>query len=221
MQKSLPAFALLELLVASVLSTALFLAATAVVRNYNQILARNMALAQLNGHQSIVENFMKRLINNAGYQNIDNNLGDHPGCFLSASPVLLSAAYDTLSGTRERVDLDLVATTGLHRGFDAGNGVLEFSIYDWNSSSKQFVFRNRWDGPLVDQVEGFYVSASPSGCNPELIIVGVLLRSRKPVFHSPRPQSFSSENFSLATVSSTHIFSYNEFLVAPKNVVLR
>lgn len=221
MRTTLSAFTLLEVLVASLVATALFLAATSVMRNYNQILARNIALAQLNGHHSIVENFMTRLVDNAGYQDFDNGLGNHPGCYLSVSPTQVSAAYDTISGARERVDLEFLATGGTYRGFDAGNNVIEFSIYDWNSSSNAFIFRNQWGGPLVDQVEGFYVSATPSVCNPELVVVGVLLRSRETIFRSARTQSFPSDYFSVASVSSAHMFSYNEFLVAPKNVVLR
>lgn len=221
MKKALSAFTLLELLVASIVATGLFLAATAVLRSYNQILARNIALAQLNGHQSIVENFMTRLVANAGYQDLDNGLGNHPGCYLSVSPTQISVVYDTLSGVRERVVLELLPTRGAYRGFDAGNNVIEFSIFDWDTSSNTFVFRNRWGGPLVDQVEGFYLSATPATCNSELLVVGVLLRSREPIFRSARAQSFSSDYFNLTSVNSAHLFSYNEFMVVPKNVVLR
>lgn len=221
MEKKLPAFTLLELLIASVVATTLFLAATTVMRNYNQILAGNLALAQVNGQHSIVQNFMTRLINNAGYQDLDNGLGNHPGCYLSASPARISVAYDELSGARRRTDLEFVATGGGYRGFDVGSSVIEFSIHDWDRASNTFVLQNQSDGPLVGHVEGFYVSATPSNCNPELLIVGVLLRSREAIFRRARAQSFSSEYFNVASVNSAHIFSYNEFLITPKNVLFR
>lgn len=221
MRQTLQAFTLLELLIASVVSTALFFAASAAMRAYNQILSQNLALAQLRGNHSIVETFVTRLVNNAGYQNFDNGLGNHAGCYLDATSNRLSAAYDTLSGSRERVVLDRLSINGLYRGFDAGNSVLEFSIFDWNASSNQYVFRNQWGGPLVEQVEGFFVWADPSNCNPEFIVIGLLLRSREQIYSTPRAQSFSSEYFTVPAVSSRHMHAYNEFLIAPKNVILR
>ena len=221
MPRTLNAFTLIELLIASVVSTALFFAATATMRSYNQVLSQNFALAQLRAHHSIVETVVTRLVNNAGHQNFDNGVGNHAGCYLDASANVLSIAYDTLTGARERVDLDLLLINGLYRGFDAGNGVLEFSIFDWNSSSNQYVFRNRWGGPLVEQVEGFFVSAEPGRCNPEFIVIGLLIRGREQIYRTARTQSFSSDYFSVPTVSSRHMHAYNEFLIAPKNVILK
>ena len=191
------------------------------MRSYNQILSQNFALAQLRGHHSIVETFVTRLVNNAGYQNFDNSFGNHAGCYLDASANGLSVAYDTLTGARERVELDLLSINGLYRGFDAGNGVLEFSIFDWNSSSNQYVFRNLWGGPLVEQVEGFFVAADPVNCNPELIVIGLLIRGRGQIYRTARAQSFSSDFFSVPSVSSRHMYAYNEFLIAPKNVIFK
>ena len=191
------------------------------MRSYNQVLSQNFALAQLRTHHSIVETFVTRLVNNAGHQNFDNGVGNHAGCYLDASANGLSIAYDTLTGARERVDLDLLLINGLYRGFDAGNGVLEFSIFDWNSSSNQYVFRNRWGGPLVEQVEGFFVLTDPGSCNPEFIVIGLLIRGREKIYRTARTQSFSSDYFSVPTVSSRHMHAYNEFLIAPKNVILK
>lgn len=218
---SLNAFTLLELLVASVVSTALFLAASSVMRNYNQILQRNLVQARLEANQAVVQAFVTRLIDRAGYEDFDNNLGNHPGCFLDATSTRLRGDFDTLSGSRERVVLELLNAQPTYRGFNAGTRVLEYSSYYWNSGAGAFALRNGWSGPLVDQVEGMFLSAVPNNCNPELVIFGLLLRSREPTYRSVRVQSFDSEYFTVPPVNSAHLHSYNEFLIAPKNVVLQ